>query len=398
MNATPPLPVRRLTPAGQHCFFGYYDVPAADTDGRHLCHRVEFRDRFPRSGDVAEIGLVDLAPRAEPVFVPLATTLAWNFQQGSMLQWLPGRPGVCITNVFEDGRFGAAICDVQGGERRLLPLPVANVAPDGSAALCIDMARLYDFRPGYGYEEAPDPDADDPAPAASGIWRMELPSGEKRLLISLAEAAAFVDRNGGGIADRKVVVNHITFCPDGSRYLFLLRTFPERPGGEWETFLLTAAARGGDLRMHPVWGMASDYHWRDPETILVWARPGPDAGPELLLIDDRTGEREPLDAVFFRADGHCSWSSDRRWVLYDGYPAGDPPRRSLILYDTVTRRGATAGEFLSERTPGERIDLRCDLHPRWMPDGRTVTFDSIHEGYRAMYAADLGPLMEALAR
>lgn len=397
MVDAPPLPVRRLTPAGEHCFFGYYDVRACSSEGRHLCHRVGFRDRFPAPGDAAEVGLVDLALDAEPGFAPFGETLAWNFQQGSMLQWLPGSQDGCVYNVYEAGRFGAAIRDVRTGERRLLPLPVANIAPDGSAALCIDMARLYDFRPGYGYEEAPDPCANEPAPSGSGIWRMGIPSGDVRRLLSLAEAAAFVERCGWRTEDRKVVVNHLTFCPDGSRFVFLLRTFPERPGGDWETFLLSASAGGSDLRLHPVWGMASHYHWRDASTLLVWARPGPGAAGQLLLLDDRTGETRPLDDVFC-ADGHCSWSPDRRWVLYDGYPEGEGPRRSLILYDTATRRGATVGQFLSEHTQGEQVDLRCDLHPRWMPGGRSVTLDSIHEGYRAVYHVDLDGAMEAISR
>ncbi len=126
-------PVRRLTPGRGHYFFGYYDVPAADAQGRHLCHEVAFRDRFPTPEDVARIGLVT-AGEGEPEFEAFAETRAWNFQQGSMLQWLATEPDTCLYNVFEDGRFGACVHNVRTGARRMLPLAVANVSRDGSKA------------------------------------------------------------------------------------------------------------------------------------------------------------------------------------------------------------------------------------------------------------------------
>jgi hypothetical protein len=45
--------------------------------------------------------------------------------------------------------------------------------------------------------------------------------------------------------------------------------------------------------------------------------------------------------------------------------------------------------FRSEACTRDAVDLRCDLHPRWMPGGLSVTFDSIHEGHRGVYWADL---------
>jgi len=34
-------------------------------------------------------------------------------------------------------------------------------------------------------------------------------------------------------------------------------------------------------------------------------------------------------------------------------------------------------------------DWRCDLHPRWSRNGRQVSFDSVHEGNRQIYIADV---------
>ena len=386
---------RRLTPPGIHHFFGYYDLPAADAAGRHLVHRVGFRDRFPRPGDAAVLGWTPLpadgagrdgcAPIHE-----FGETTAWNFQQGSMLQWLP-EPDTCLYNIFEEGRFAACAHNLRTGRRQRLPMAVANVARDGTRALCINMARLYAFRPGYGYEECPDPFAAENAPEADGVFLMDLSTGTVRQILSLAEIAAHLEQAGEPVAGKKLLINHITFNPSASRFLFLLRSFPGRPGSPWATWLLTADATGGGLRLHPVWGMASHYHWRDDDGMLFWANTAAAGEAQLILISDQTGERRPVDRVFFRADGHCSHHPSLDWILYDSYPDASTPdhRRALQLYDVRRSRGLTLGHFRSEQLPPGAGDLRCDLHPRWMPDGRSITFDSIHEGYRAAYWMDL---------
>lgn len=35
------------------------------------------------------------------------------------------------------------------------------------------------------------------------------------------------------------------------------------------------------------------------------------------------------------------------------------------------------------------LQIRCDLHPRWALDGKTITFDSVHEGSRQIYLVEL---------
>ncbi|MCX7597861.1 MAG: hypothetical protein N2512_03190 [Armatimonadetes bacterium] len=404
------VPVVRLTPDDGQYFFGYYDVPAADEKGRHLCHKVAFRDRFPTPEDVALLGYVRLPepgqkdrPTEPGNFAIFGETKAWNFQQGSMLQWLGGQPDTCIYNIFEDGSLGACVHNVVTGARRILPRPVANVSQDGTRALCINMSRVYDFRPGYGYEELPDPFASEAAPEADGVWVMDVQTGVNRLVLNYAKLADLAIGEGALAEMRKVVVNHITFNPSATRFMFLLRTFPDQPGGPWETILMTASADGSDLRLHPTWGMASHYHWRNDEELLIWMYTGPERKDALVLLNDRTGERTLVDEGFFQYDGHCSYSPDGRWILYDSYPDGSTPdyMRWLGVYSVEQRKGFTLGRFRSEPmyrvTPdGEDwslVDLRCDLHPRWMPDSAAVTFDSIHEGSRAIYWVDVSSVV-----
>ncbi len=400
-------PVRRLSPGHGHFFFGYYDIPAADTAGRHLCHQVAFRERFPTAEDIATLGTISLpTDREAPVgpFEPFSQTGAWNFQQGSLLQWLGGAADTCLYNVFENGRYGACIHDLANGVRRVLPLPVAHVAADGTQALCINLSRVYDFRPGYGYEELPDAFAAIQAPEEDGVFVMDLASGDYRQILSYAYLAEFMDSLGELTDPRKLVVNHITFNPSGSRFMCLVRTFVTAPHQPWLTFLLTADSDGGDVRLHPCWGMTSHYHWRNDDELLAWMYPSAERQGALVVLDTNTGAMTPVDAEFFRADGHCSYSPDGRWILYDSYPDGSTPDylRWLSVYSLDRGVGYTLGRFRSEPTVRQTaegpdrsmVDLRCDLHPRWMPDGRHISFDSIHEGYRGVYWMDIGDLID----
>jgi hypothetical protein len=395
-----PISYSRLTPVSGHFFFGYYDLVAVDTVGRHLCHKVTFRDRLPVPGDIAVLGWVPLPQNDEnledQIFHPFSETKAWNFQQGAMLQWLPARPGTCIYNIFNDGNYGSCLYHLETGNSKELPLPVASVSLDGTKALCINMSRVYDFRPGYGYEELPDPYSNVPAPDEDGVFLMDLDTGDNSLLLSLAEAVEFLASCGEKLDRRKVVINHITFNLDASRFLFLLRTFPRDSSDGWTTFLLTADLNGCNLRMHQVWGAASHYHWRDGENILVYIRTGPEDQSELVLLNDLSGEMQIVDQAFFTSDGHCSYSPDLRWIMYDSYPDTSNPAflRNLLIYDLDQRSGYLLGRLRSEGDTPQTVDLRCDLHPRWLQRGKSISFDSIHEGFRGMYWADLSNLVD----
>ena len=131
--------------------------------------------------------------------------------------------------------------------------------------------------------------------------------------------------------------------------------------------------------------------------MLFVAKNGPNGRPDLdlMLISDSTDARQLFDQSFFRYDGHCSYSPDRRWILYDSYPDPRTPdmMRALQVYSLDCGKGVTLGRFRSEPCAGATTDLRCDLHPRWMPDGMSVSFDSIHEGFRGVYWADADGIM-----
>jgi hypothetical protein len=384
----PKLVAERMSQANEQVFFAYYDVPAADPAAKlHLAHRVPFRDRLPTAADEAELGTYRLDGSGR--FEPFAKSRAWNFQQGAMLQWLGDGSGrVFYNEVRPDGQdYRGVLHDLASGRRSYTDRALANLSRDGRWGIGIDFDRMHDFRPGYGYALRDDPRAAELHPADDGVWICDLRTGRSQLVLSLAALYARV-RGMSPLLEQKLLINHITFNPSGTRLVLLLRNFPSsepRPKGQpaWRTVVFTVARDGSDLRMLVPPGMASHYHWRDDGTIVFWSD-GPQ-GPQLYEITDApTPQFTALDPAFFKRDGHCSYSADGRWMLYDSYPDAQRQQR-LYLYDLQQRRGRELGQYLSP--PVAIIDFRCDLHPRWLPDGR-VSFDSTHEGFRGVYLLD----------
>ena len=122
-------------------------------------------------------------------WIELGETRAWNWQQGCMLQWLPGSKNEVIWNDRQDNQFVCHVMDVQSRKKRTLPGPIYAISPDSKWAVAPDFSRLNDCRPGYGYAGIPDRNFDVLAPKDAGIWKMDLKTGKRDLIIPFSEAA-----------------------------------------------------------------------------------------------------------------------------------------------------------------------------------------------------------------
>lgn len=385
------VPIERITREPMHNFFGYYDIQPFSSDNEyHLCHRTEFCDRMQHLTDAAEIGMIRLYDNA---FIPLARTYAWNWQQGALLQWHPKYPNdkIIYNSVYGDEhlceRFSAVIQDVKTGEKRILPMALANASPDGSFALGINFARVYWLRPGYGYAGINDRFASEPHPSEDGIWRVDLETGELELIISTDElfnlCEPYMTENERKM---KYAVNHVNLNTDGSRMIVLFRGRSDLGANTvYVTFTVTLNSDGSEpyvLLSHS----GSHLHWRDRENVLIWSKPEGAEHPDFYLLKDKTEEHTLFDKKeLIGRNGHVSFSPDRRYVLNDTYPLEDGYIK-LSLYDTVTEERIPLADIASPRLrmlPCE--DVRCDLHPRWSGDGSMISFDSVHEGHRHIY-------------
>lgn len=375
-------------------WFGYYDKSPWDATGRYLlANRASIEGEQPTPGDTIDLGMIDL--QDDNRFIPLDTTTEWSWQQGAMLQWVgPGYDQHVIYNRRSGIRPGAVILNVHTTGTRVLDRPIYAVSPDGAQGVSLDFHRLHHLRRGYGYVSA-DPAEQEvfPRPDDRGIYHADLTTGDSELVLTLAEIAAF--QPIGVPADKAQWVNHLQINPSGTRVAFLHRwALAEIP--HFATRLMTCNFDGSDLRVlgdAGTWSTFSHYDWRDEHTLLMWARSRSADRGAFYRFDDRTGATEPVGEDVMTADGHCSYSPDRQWILNDSYPRED--YRTLYLYRVADGRRFDLGRFFSP--PEMTGDLRCDLHPRWNREGKQVCIDSAHTGSRRMYILDVTSIVRQTA-
>jgi len=384
-------PIRQITHGPSHHWFAYYDKFQFDPTGRYvLGMAVDFHHRSPRRDDVIRIGMIDLEGGDE--WIELGESRAWGWQQGCMLQWVPGSSNEVIFNDRQGDAFVSRVVNVETRAQRTLPHPVYTLSPDGRIALGVDFARLQQMRPGYGYVGLPDRFASERMPKDSGIYRLDLATGKRDMVFSLEELVARTDK-AKELRDAKHYFNHLLFSPDGSRFIFLHRWRPKNSRFGFRTRMLTATPDGNDLHLLDSSGHTSHFIWRDPEHILAWTRRG-SHGNAFYLFEDRSRRVEVVAKEGMPHNGHCTYLPDPDWILNDTYPQGKERLQTVYLYHLPTGSKFVLGRFYS---PKEfRGEWRCDTHPRSSRDGRFVVIDSAHVGGgRQLHLIDIGEIIGA---
>ncbi len=392
-------PVRQITQGPQFHWFGYYDKFQFSADNRFvLGNEVDFEGRSPTEKDRVRVGMVDL--HENDCWIELGSTNAWNWQQGCMLQWLPGSENEVIWNDRERDHFVARILNVKTRKLRTLPNPIYTIRPDGKTAIAPDFRRLNECRPGYGYPGLPDPNREENAPQNAGIWRMDLESGRHKLLFSFADAAKvpFTGRKEAAfLPGAKHWFNHLLFNTDGTRFFFLHRwRNADEPITTFHTRAFTCDIEGKNWFCLDPHGGTSHFIWRDSEHIMAWAW-HPSHGEKFYLYKDRTDEVEVVAMKEMFQNGHNTYlpGTNNEWILNDTYP--DAKRyQHPYLFHLPTKKKIPLGHFFSP--PQYSGEWRCDTHPRSSRDGKMVCIDSPHNGGRQMYLIDLKDIFPSAKR
>lgn len=385
---TTPCPIRALTHGPEHHFFGYYGISSWDRAQRfHLALETDFHEHRPRADDAATVGVVDTSSGA---FEPYGQTSAFNLQQGSMMHWIDAGFGEEFTfNDWMDGQLASRAVNVDTRQERVLDGAIAAVSPTQPIAVGLNFVRMSRCRAVVGYAVGETLEYSEPAPEDDGLHLIDLCTGECWLLLSIAEVirSSPMPEARAGLA----WFNHVLFNTDGTRLLFFCRV-KKQQGGHYSS-LWTVKPDGSDLVCHIDYHhVISHFAWFDPECILI-STDVLGRGMQFLKLNVVTGAREPFGEGLLPRDGHASFSPDFRWIVCDTYPQGEERLSELMLHNASENRKVTLGRFHAPKLFSG--DVRCDLHPRWSPDGSLVSFDSVHEGSRQIYLADVSGIVDA---
>jgi hypothetical protein len=362
-------------------FFGFhFNTPWDQAGERILAHRfridipVEVAERLP-----LEIGIIN--EKNNLAFNSITETSAWNWQQGSMLQWV-GKTGQFIFNDVSSKSCISRLFATDGTELYQYPMPVGNVSPDGKYALSFSFSRLGKCAPEYGYRGIPCLPNEGERFAGDGLWLLPLAGGNPEKLYDLRDLTnASPSKSMEG---SKQFFTHCLFSPSGQKFAFFHRWINSK--GMLFTRFHVSDLTKMKLQVLPV-RTASHFAWQNDESLLAYCVPSKEGRRGYYLFNLVSGDYRPVGKTFFTSDGHPQFLEDSHYFVTDTYPDKYRIQR-LYLFDVHNEKGI---ELMRLKIPFQfRYERRCDFHPRWSPDGKKICFDSAHPGVRCLCILSVG--------
>ena len=396
------IPVRPITRGPDYHWFGYYDKLQFNKDNTLvLGMKVDFQMRSPTSKDVIKMGYVDLKDNDR--WVSFGESRSWGWQQGCMLQWIPGTKNKVIWNDRRGERFVSIVKDIDTGKEDVIDKAIYALDPDGKFAVGTDFARIQNYRKGYGYPGGKDPNKSNRSPDNAGVYRINLKTGQADLILSYKDIA-MIPNNGKDVSRKWHYFNHLLVSPDGERFIFLNRYRDEpipdevlnnpaeyvKIANNYTTRMFTANTNGGDVYLLDPSGKTSHFIWKDEKRITAWTQPvGKQKG--FYEFEDQSNKIRPVGKEVMTQNGHNTFlpKTNGEWILNDTYPQKNTLEQIPYLFHEKSGRKIELGRFYEPKEYVGR-EWRCDTHPRASNDGKLICIDSMHGGNgRQMYLIDI---------
>ena len=382
------LDVKQITHGPQHHFFGYIGqsltIPWNQSERYILSLRTDFHDHMPEPNDAADVVLIDTQDHYR--VVPIDKTRAWNFQQGTMFYWNPVHPE---TQFFFNDRDTATqqiftvLYDIKQRRRireyRFADVPVANggVAPTGEFFLAINYGRMARLRPVTGYPGVADPTANTPAPENDGIFKVNIASGERQLLVSFRQLRDLLRDKHEHIDDVEFYINHSLSNRDAKFVYFYARARFDDSSMAVNT-PCSIRTDGTDLRSHEFIGGHPEW---DEGSVVIGAKGRRQVRYDIekqMIVGQIGGEGD-----FPGPGGDISLSPDGSWFA-NGYSTNQRKENKYVLIRRSDGELVHSEAF--SRGPYTGGELRIDPAPRWNRNGNAILIPSItDDGTRQLH-------------
>jgi hypothetical protein len=364
-------------------FFGYYDKSPISSLGQCLVNVAETKtSKLSDTNSPIQIKVIDVNKSTD---IEVSTS-AYNWQQGARAQLVSD--DIFLYNDFDKEKqhyIAKAYSIKQRAIIKSFDYPVQDSFRD-EYFLSINYQRIFALQAEYGYRCLPALKEQELSDITSdGIWHVDYKTGESKLLYSIEEVCQL--HNDSAFAKASHSINHVMISPDGSKCILIHRYYLGRRRYDR---LILASIHEHQLKVLAENGMVSHCFWIDEKTILGYLRGHEKKDAYWLIdIDNGTFRRLPNNALDGYGDGHPHVSRIRDngdWFVTDTYP--DKARmQHLLLCNWKTGEVKELGQFFHGfKYSGE---TRCDLHPRFSCDGKSVFFDSVFSGKRCLYKIDL---------
>ncbi len=388
-----------ITPFKKNHFFGYYDKsPLNYSKNFILSHNVEHEGSSIKKNHFAKICLTNLNNYETKI---ISSTYAWNYQQGSQLQWIS--EDKFIFNSFEK-HYEAHIFDTKTFKlNKILVNPIYSISGDKKIYSSVDYSRLNKYREGYGYKQK------------------EYVENENLLKIcSIENSDVLIELNKSDFQDYKEInfkscwIDHILFAPNSYDFVFLLRSLINSEN--LYSYLFYYDFKNKKIINILDSGTAGHGAWLDEENFIVWGRYKkftkkmnrinnffvkklikivkkfgvPPMVRKKLYGDsyinfnklEKKSSKLNLNIPINIAGGHFSFIKEENLMISDTYH--NKQNESIIFsYNLKSKILKKITKFRC--IPNIRNkSYRCDLHPR-IVSRNEIIIDSTHEGFRGMY-------------
>ena len=376
--------IQQITKGPEHHLFGYIGqsltIPWNLSGNRLLTLSSPFINHLPAGNEPAGVCLVH-TDKPEGKFFHIEKideSRGWNTQQGTMFYWNPDNP----ENQFffndrdkKTGKVFTVLFDIKQGRRvreyKFEDTPVGNsgVCPAGKSFLAINYARMARLRAVTGYKGATDWTEGIMAPENDGIFKIDINSGQKKLLVSFKTMQTEIEKKGIDTEGESLFINHTLWNRDGNLFCFFIRAGWKKDGRKKKrtNVFCTMNADGTGLVVdrpfiggHPEWGIGQQMIGRK--------------GDDQIIIDiisenimGKIGNPEAIP----NPEGDISLSPNGNWFV-NGYG-----KDSKLYYNIVrlsdgkwTRTtGINKGKYSG--------DVRIDPAPRWNRENNQILVQGI---------------------
>jgi len=389
----PSVKIEQITYGPKHHFFGYIGhvktIPWNQSGRYILALQTGFQDHMPEVHEPADVVLIDC--QNNYTIQVIDQTKGWNFQQGTMFYWNPKAPETQFFFNDRDEKTNqvfTVLYDIEKRKRvceyRFHDTPIGNsgVAQKGGYFLGLNYGRLARLRLVTGYCGAYDWTVDENFPDKDGIFKVNVQTGEKQLLVSYRQIHDVLLENHPEVDKDALFINHTLWNREDDRIYFYARAgynydkktktlnvpMTVHPDGsglvEQKVFI------GG----HPEWGEGSQMFGSNNDRVVLYDS---DKQAIVKIIGDST--------VFPKPGADIALSPNGRWLVsgynlknVNGYAFYRLADGASVLTNPMDQSGFNEGE------------LRIDGSPCWNRDGTQVLFPSLAEdGTRQLFVIHL---------
>ncbi len=418
------------TPEGTGSWFGYYNYDTLNyNQTKMLAQRAKNDAVLVKKGMEVEIGYYDLTNYSWNL---VGKSDSYNWPQGSMLQWLPGKgnENKLIYNLSKDNHLISRIYDISTNESRDINWAIYGLTPDGKKSIALDMERSYWCR-AYHYESVANESVNVDIPENDGIFEIDLINNTRRRIIKIQDVIN-IDKEAY-FDSCKHWLEHIMVSQNGKRFCFLHR-FTRGELNNYETRLFIADIDGKNLQIIDGWRKYywSHFGWNGDNAFTIYSYKNTkheeiasandtdatmsrkchsDFSIKSIMLSyfhllplryrNKIKEHTNKNSNYYQyytlqsgqfvlsdsykswelsIDGHPTFTTDGRYMITDSYPDYKQYQRIIVL-DTKTKKTIILGEFFAglHNKPGS-----CDLHPKLCDNNNFLVVDTAYNGKHHM--------------